>query len=53
MGLPQWIWIGLQGVGLLIAAYEHGKTRKNTNFWSTLIAVTIANSILYWGGFFK
>jgi hypothetical protein len=53
METPQIIYIAITFIGLLLTANQHGKPRKNTNLWITLISTTIAYSILIWGGFFK
>ncbi len=53
MKAPQLTFLLLILVGLLIAANQHGKERKPTDFWTTLIATSLEISILYWGGFFN
>jgi hypothetical protein len=52
MGTPQIIFLVLTGIGLLITANEHGKARKPTNFWSSLLSTAIIFALLIWGGFF-
>jgi hypothetical protein len=52
MKTPQLTFLILILVGLLIAANQHGKERKPTDFWTTLIATLLQLTILYWGGFF-
>ena len=47
------IYLVLSAIGLLIAANQHGKPKKEPhNFWSTLIATSIVIWLLYSGGFF-
>jgi len=53
MGIPQIIYIVLSAIGLLLAAYYHGKPRDNYNFWTVLVSSFIAYGLLIWGGFFK
>ena len=53
MGIPQIIILALMGLGLLIAANQHGKERTPVNFWTTLISVVLQLLILTWGGFFN
>ncbi len=48
---PQIIYLILFLLGLLYAAFQHGKGIGN--FWSTLIAGLIQFGLLIWGGFFN
>ena len=53
--IPQYIWITLVAVKLLLAANLHGKERKQKvhNFWDSLLGTMLAVLILAWGGFFN
>jgi len=51
MSTPAIIYLVLSLIGLIAAAYLHGKPTK-TNFWTTLLSAAIAISLLTWGGFF-
>lgn len=54
MSAPAIIILLLQGSGLLISAYQHGKPQTGThNFWSTLVSTAIVTGLLFWGGFFS
>ncbi len=54
MGIAQWVYVTISAVGLLVAAYLHGKPRGgNFNFWSTAIDTSLTIGILSWGGFFS
>lgn len=52
--IPQYIYIGIVALNLLLGAHLHGKERKEKtyNFWMTLVASILAVSLLTWGGFF-
>ena len=53
MGWPQWLWLGLMGVALLLAAHKHGTPRTGLNsFWASLFAAAIEIALLLAGGFF-
>ncbi len=54
MKAPQIIIICLYAASLLLAAYMHGKPKKdNHNFWTTFISACLYFALLAWGGFFK
>lgn len=39
----------LGGISLLLAAYEHGKTKNGChNFWITLISVILEFTLILW-----
>lgn len=50
---PQWLYLSLLFIGIVITAYEHGKPRKPENLFWHLIAVAIIITILIFGGFFR
>jgi len=52
MKTPQIITLVLMGIGLLVAANQHGKPREDVNFWSALLSTAMTFGLLYWGGFF-
>lgn len=53
MSTPAMIWLALAAMSLLLNANLHGKPRNEKHsFWTSLIALAIAGSLLYWGGFF-
>ena len=53
MGWPQWTWLAMMAIGLLIAAHEHGKARTGReSFWTSAIAAAIHVALLLAGGFF-
>jgi len=51
--IAQIIFLSLVFIGLLLAAYKHGKERSNYNFWEILIGCIINLLLLWWGGFFN
>lgn len=54
MGIPQIIIIALYAMSLGIAWSKHGSPKSGTeNAWTSVIALIINMSILYWGGFFN
>jgi hypothetical protein len=51
---PQIALIGLQCISLGMVTMKHGKPqRANHNIVTSLIAVAIVNTLLYFGGFFN
>lgn len=50
---PQWLLLILFFIGVVMAAYEHGKPRKPENLFVHLIATAITLIILIFGGFFR
>lgn len=53
MKTPQIVLIAMIVIGALLEARDHGKPRKNHNFWMYLISIFITLGILYCGGFFN
>jgi len=54
MSAPAIIYIVIASLGLLGAAYMHGKPKEGTyNFWISLVGTLITVGLLFWGGFFK
>lgn len=54
MGWPEWIYVGINILGLLISVSEHGKPQSGTkNAVPSVIALLIVLPLLYWGGFFS
>ena len=53
MKAPQIIVIVLMSISLLTTAHDHGKPRKDNNFWTTLLSTAITFGLLVWGGFFN
>lgn len=53
-GWPQWLYLSLMLVGLIVHAYMNGKPRVGKyEFGPHLVAVLISIFILTKGGFFK
>ena len=50
---PQWTWIVLAGIGLLIHAANNDEPGPKFNVIVKMIDVGVAYFILYSGGFFK
>lgn len=50
---PQWTWVIVVVLGLIIDAAEHGKPKGEYNFPMGLIGKVIAAFILICGGFFS
>lgn len=50
---PQWTWIVLAGVGLLIHTANNGEQGPKFNVVLKMIDVGVGYFILYSGGFFK
>jgi hypothetical protein len=44
--IPQIIYIIITGLGLGLSMANHGKPRKNENFWHTLLGTAIGYTIL-------
>ncbi len=53
MGTAQIVLIVIASINMLLSANEHGRPRKNHNFWTDFIGVVLLFSILIWGGFFE
>ena len=53
IGWPQGIYLLMTLVGLVVAVLEHGKPRKPSNVWVSLLATVIIYALLIWGGFFS
>lgn len=49
---PQWVFLALTFIGLLLTVHDHGKPRKPDNAWVTLITTAITLWLLAAGGFF-
>lgn len=41
-----------RGNGVAIGIVKHGESRDSYNMWHSLINITLAAGLLYWGGFF-
>jgi hypothetical protein len=53
-GFPQYCYLVLTFIGLLVVSNEHGKPRTGQyNIFSTLATCIFVLSLLYFGGFFK
>jgi hypothetical protein len=50
---PQIIMLCFVLLSLLQEAHYHGKPRSNHNFWMNLINLLLAQSLLFWGGFYS
>lgn len=50
---PQYTYLVLMFLGLLVSIHEHGKPRSNGNAFSFVIGTAIGASLLIAGGFFK
>ena len=49
---PQWVWVVLMFLSLLLAAGEHGKPHGPYNFPMSFLSVCVSVFILIAGGFF-
>jgi hypothetical protein len=49
---PQIVLLALQFVGLGVGLSLHGKPQKPYNFYTTVFAAGVTNTILYFGGFY-
>lgn len=49
---PQWTFVSLVAVNLLLAAHLHGKPREPHSFFVQLVALASWLPLLYFGGFF-
>lgn len=53
MNWPQWTWIALVFISLLLHAHDHGKPKTGKdNFWIALTGASIVAFLLWQGGFF-
>ncbi len=52
MGWPQITWIALMALSFGIAASRHGESQGKHNAFTSLVAIAINATLLYYGGFF-
>lgn len=52
-GLPQWIYVSISLMGLVICGFLHGEPRKPLNIGDIVLSTIIGYSLLIWGGFFS
>lgn len=51
---PQYFFLSIMFIGLLIAAHQHGKPRTGKHdFWIQAISTAVSLVVLYYGGFFN
>lgn len=53
MGWPQWPWLALVLISLLIVANRHGKAREPWSLPAYLLTVAVEITLLFFGGFFS
>ena len=53
MGAPQYIWLGLSILALLIGIAKDGQPREPHKMDTSVAAFVFSNWLLWWGGFFS